>query len=98
MRSADVELTDGERIDHGDRVAGHRSVDGPRRRLGYDEQFAEAPLRVWVLPDDAQPPCPAVDQPDRHRGHACSDGKRVAASRTVADDLADELVAHHNVS
>ena len=93
-----VELADRECVDDGDGVARYRSLDDLRRRLGHNEQLAEAALRFGMLTDDAQTADASVDQPDRHRRDARTDRERIAASGTVADDLAHELVPHHNVA
>jgi len=95
---AHIELADREGVDDGDRVTRNRSLDDPGRRLGHHQQLTEAALRLRVLTDDAQPARAAVDQPDRHRCHPAPDRERVTAPRAVTDDLAHELVPHHDVA
>ena len=97
-RAADVELADGEGVDERDRVARHVAGDGAGHDLGHDEQLAEAALRFRVLADHAVTAGAAVDQPDRHGGDPGAHRELVGAAGTVADDLADELVAHDDVA
>ena len=95
---AHVELADREGVDDGDGITGDVSLDDPRGHLRHDEQLAEAALRLGMLTDDAQPASATVHQPDRHRRHTATDREGVAAAGPVADDLADELVTHHDVA
>ena len=50
-----------------------------------------------MLTDDPHAAGPAVDQAYRHGGHPGADRELIRAARTVSDDLADELVAEHDV-
>ena len=51
-----------------------------------------------MLADDSQPAGATVDQSDRHGRHPRTDREGVAAAGPVADDLADELMTHHDVA
>ena len=97
-RAAHVELADRERVDHRDGVVGHVAGHGACHRLGHDEELAEASLRLGVLPDHLRAADATVDEQDRHRGHARPDRELIGAAGPVADDLADELVAEHDVA
>ena len=79
----------------------HRWIRFPPRPspwLRDDQQFPETPLRLRMLPDDPQTTGTTVYQPNRHRRHPRADREGVATARTVADYLADELVAHDDVA
>ena len=97
-RAADVELADGEGVDERDGVVGHVAGTARAIDLGHDEQLAEAALRLGVLADDCGAADAAVDQPDRHRRDPGADRELVGAAGAVGDDLADELVAEHDVA
>ena len=97
-RAAHVELTDGEHVDHRDRVVRHVAGNGTRHHLGHDEELAEASLRLGVLSDHLGAAQPAVDEQDRHRGHARADRELVRAAGSVHEHLADELVTEHDVT
>ena len=94
-RAAHVVLADRERIDEGRRVGRYAVGHGPGHRLGNHHALREAALGAGVLADHADS---AIREQDRHARHPRADRQLVAAVGSVADHLAHELVAEHDVA
>ena len=95
--TAHVELADRERVDQRDRVVGH-AVRAPRapssRTTSNSSPKLPGASGCWPI---TRAPAPSPIS-DRHGGHPRADREVVRAARTVADDLADELVTHDDVA
>ena len=94
-RHRHVSLADRERVGQGDRVDVGVGRHHPGEHLGHEEELAEAARRVGVLADHLH--APGSDE-GRDARDPRADRELVRASITVADDLPDELVAHHHVT
>ena len=98
LRRTHVELADGERVGQRDGVAGDVTTHGLGRCFRNHQQLTETPLRFRVLTDDPHAAGTAVHQAYRHRSNPRADCELIGATGSVPNDLADELVAEHDVA
>lgn len=95
---SDIELADCESVRQRDGVIRGAAGDGAGDRFSHYQQFGETPWGVRVLADDMGAVGATVDQPDGDRRGSATHGELIAAAGPVTDDLADELVAQHDVT
>jgi hypothetical protein len=90
-----VSLADCERVRQGNCICVGVGRYHPGERLADEEELTEAARRVGVLADHLHAPGP---EKSRDARDPSADRELVRTSSTVADNLADELMTHHDVT